>query len=253
LRCIDNKEDIHVSRDFRSIQQKDAIRNILEEGKTRNMLQLANNYLNKKINMIPRCPQPKFVDCPVDWYRTSRTTNGEGFLTHLLLSLGQFTTELELFSQGSLTKSFIFARLFTDSENTTDKEESTRFLLNQFVKKQLFHLHAGMRTFDHQLVCADKLLTDFFVHDRITDIAISAALYSRIKQETTRDVKDYCNKPQAKLLKGLLYRLGILFDNLPTHKNVMEATFENPINFNPELLLKPNDQSKASAKEHKGF
>jgi DNA replication protein DnaC len=125
--------------------------------------------------------------------------------------------------------------------------------LNQFVEKQLFHLHAGTRTFDHQLVCVDKLLTYFFVHDRITDIAIPAALYSRIKQETTRDVKDYCNKTKAKLLKGLLYPLGILFENLPTYKNVMEATFENPIDFNPELLPKPNDQFEASAKEHKEF
>jgi hypothetical protein len=92
------------------------------------------------------------------------------------------------------------------------------------------------------------------VQDRITGIDIPAALYSRIKQETTRDVKDYCNKTQAKLLKGLLYRLGILFDNLPTYENVMEATtFENPINFNPELLPKPNDQSEASAEEHKEF
>jgi hypothetical protein len=79
------------------------------------------------------------------------------------------------------------------------------------------------------------------VHDRITDIAMPAALNSRIKQETTRDVNDYCNKNQTTLLKGLLYGLGILFDNLPTYENVMEATFENPIDLNLELLPKPND------------
>ena len=72
--------------------------------------------------------QPRQSRIPIYWFRTAKPSQPENFLYHLLLSLGEYNTELELLCQGSMVKSFIHAGLFTSSDDPLERDESVKTL-----------------------------------------------------------------------------------------------------------------------------
>mmetsp|Transcript_22289 Transcript_22289/g.62749 ORF Transcript_22289/g.62749 Transcript_22289/m.62749 type:complete len:202 (-) Transcript_22289:17-622(-) len=118
------------------------------------------------------------LELPVDWYRTVRSSETENFLYHVLLSMGYFTTELELIAQGSLQQSFIHARIFTDSTSEEEKKKSAHKLITSYFEQQLSHHPMGTCSFDNEIVTAIHAIENFLLRDSIVSRSMPSALFS---------------------------------------------------------------------------
>ena len=198
-----------------------------------------------------------YTQLPIYWYRTTKASDEtESFLYHLLLSMGRFTTELELLSQGSLRKAFQSAGLFTRSINNLEMKESVRQLATNYVVKQLSHHPMGTRYLNNELVTTVRTLNNFFLNDAIASVSMPSAIFTKIRIECSEEIETYCFRTQQNLAESFLRHLSTIFDVrlLPTMAELFpsEGTYEG--DFSPLDLPRNDHQSQLSFEEHtKGY
>ena len=86
---------------------------------------------------------------PLPIYNMVKPTNAHKFLIHLLLSMGKFKTELDLFRSHNLKKCFIDSGLLREptSQNLINKDH-INYLIKKYLLKQLFYLPCGTLSMD---------------------------------------------------------------------------------------------------------
>jgi predicted GIY-YIG superfamily endonuclease len=197
-----------------------------------------------------------YTQLPIYWYRTTRASDTENFLYHLLLSMGRFTTELELLSQGSLKKAFQSAGLLTYSIDSAKKEKSIQQLATNYVVEQLSHHPMGTRYLDTELVTAVRTLNDFLLNDAIFSASVPSALFTKIRTECLEDIETYCYRTQLNLVESFSRNLSTVFDVrlLPTITELFPSEGEYAGDFSPFNLPRNEHQSQLSFEEHtKGY
>jgi predicted GIY-YIG superfamily endonuclease len=197
-----------------------------------------------------------YTQLSIYWYRTTKASATESFLYHLLLSMGRFTTELELLSQGSLKKAFQSAGLFTCSVNRVEMEKSVQQLATNYVVKQLSHHPMGTRYLNTELVTAVRTLNNFFLNDAIVSASVPSALFTKIRTECLEDIETYYHKTQRTLAESFLKHLSTVFDVklLPTMAELFPSQGTYTGGFSPFDLPKNEHQSQLSFEEHtKGY
>ena len=80
---------------------------------------------------------------PVPVFPFIKLTMPTQFLHHILLSMGQFDTELDLILHPSLKDAFRYAKLIGSSNNIHDLEQYSNDLKHKFIKKQLCYYLNG--------------------------------------------------------------------------------------------------------------
>jgi hypothetical protein len=188
----------------------------------------------------------------VRWFRTVKATESDNCLHHLLLSLGNFSTELELLSQGSLLQSFVHARLFTVSEDPATKETSAMALVKKHVNSQLVHMPAGARTYDQQLVAATRVIRSLSLDNMTVADDLPTALFTKIKDQCDEEVKTFCEERKDSLVKSMHRQLLSIFPALSSLEDVQaEGDFPSFVIFNLADLPRSPEQNRESYEEHR--
>ena len=261
LRYIDDITDGNIVTDFGSIANRNHMRNLFQKlhqwikQSSNNVLGRQNSVSSEgghlaKIFLYEEDSHRVASVIPIYWYRTVKASNTEAFFVHLLLSLGSFTSELELFSQGSMKNAFIHARLFTASSDLKKQEQSVNELIQKYVTKQLVHLPAGTRTFDTELTTAFRLMRNFLLKDVIVSDSLPAALYTRVRRQCEEEVEAYCKKRIDMLCLSLHASLEKVLGagKLPSMKDIKKATFLAPVDFDFQSCC-PNEEHKAASEK----
>ena len=192
---------------------------------------------------------------PIPWYRTIKSTQGHIFLYHLLLSLGEFTSEFELLAQGSLLRSFQFARLFTTSSDPKDREESANDIIRHYIKTQLSHYPCGTVLFDTQVNTAFELIRSFLLDNNPHLHSTPPVLYTQLKESATIEHENYYNSCQRSIIENVLYFANNMYQPeayiLPAADSFLNCSMDNPmLDFSLLSLPKLRNQSLESFKEH---
>jgi hypothetical protein len=193
----------------------------------------------------------KPTQIPIYWFKTVKATDSERFLYHLLISMGRFNCEFELVSQGSLRQAFIHARLFTESNDLNDQQQSMYDLVRKYITTQLVYLPAGTRTFDRQVVASFNAIQGLLLRDEIISDSLPSALYTRLRQDCSETAEAYCENSRTVLIESLygsLKKAGI--EQLPTRDALKTATFNDPIPFDILAIPKSPNQPDDSYEEH---
>jgi hypothetical protein len=95
----------------------------------RSMKRLSNLFLTTTTESLP-----------FPWFRPVKPSMTDRFLVHLLLSMGSFTTEFELFHYADFKQCFIAAQLFTTSSDLDDQKKSCYKLVQTYFKEQLLSM-----------------------------------------------------------------------------------------------------------------
>jgi hypothetical protein len=93
----------------------------------RSMKKLSNLFLTTTTESLP-----------FPWFLPVKASTTDRFLVHLLLSMGSFTTEFELFHYGDFRQCFIEARLFTTSNDLDEHRQSCYKLVQTYFKEQYY-------------------------------------------------------------------------------------------------------------------
>jgi len=140
---------------------------------------------------------------PVVWYRGARPTQANRFLVHVLLSMGYFVDEYDLFTCPSLRDSFIKARLL----DPTDPAGSAKQLMKDYLLQQLARLPAGTATFDRYVVAAYQSFMSLFVHNTLFSDELPTVLYCRLRELTEDAIVDHQKRRKLALVHYLCSEL----------------------------------------------
>ena len=97
---------------------------------------------------------------PVPVFSNIKPTTPHRFLIHVLLSMGDFQNELELWEEGTIQRAFLKARLISNN----DQEASVRALVKKYVMEQLLFMPGGTQMFDRLCIAAHSVLMSTLIN-----------------------------------------------------------------------------------------
>ena len=180
----------------------------------------------KEMFLDPEDPR----DTPVVYFTIVKPKLANRFLVHILLSMGKFTSELELTLSGSIKNAFIAAKLLDPAH----PQQSVKSITKQYLLKQIPAHCSPVKVADETLVRAYEVLCHALLEDRDALNGVPSmgdpyppVLYTRLKQKCSEEVQLFCTE-QRTLLTGFLIReltaMGI--DGLPSVETVLACRIQ---------------------------
>ena len=166
------------------------------------------------------------------------------FLVHLLLSMGHFETEFDLFNTNTLKDSFVNSGLLT----STSVEQNVLSLTKKYILKQAQFLPGSTRMFDRNIIQCYEVLHDFLHNHSIAQLQPPRVLLSAVKESNSEKIQSFLSKNRINVAKGLVASRKVF--NCPEEKLLVNATTEKPITFFPVIQQRPG-QPDASFSQQK--
>ena len=153
------------------------------------------------------------------------------FLIHYLLSFGEFTTEIDLFSPLSLKSAFVYSRLIASPEGPTDEEVLS--LTKRFVMEQLRFYPGSSTLLDRHVGTAYHCLKEATQNNILTFCKdLPLVLESSIFQKADEQVLEECNRVKSNLVAALLEKCPTTF---PSFNEFMSASLSSLLNWHPQI------------------
>jgi len=164
---------------------------------------------------------------PIPVFSNIKPTTPHRFLIHLLLSMGDFNNEFELWEQGSIKNAVAMGRLISN----LNQEESVKELVTKYVMEQLLFMPGGTQMFDRLCVAAHSVLTSALILDELPINELPSVLYTSLRQETVEKVeKGLLNKREilAKVLVSAVCPVTAI-RNVPDGEQLALCTKQTPL------------------------
>jgi GIY-YIG catalytic domain. len=172
------------------------------------------------------------------------------FLISLILSLGRFHNEIELWNAGSLNEVFYNASLIPvhPSIRFPTCEEIER-VLKMYVDQYLLYIPASWHTLNKYLIMAQTILNDAFYFNAVSDLGIPANTYSSLYQVVTEECQAYIQELKTTLIKTLTATIP----NAPTIEQLMTATKEKPLQWEPTFIQLEGQSDESHYEQQRAF
>lgn len=184
---------------------------------------------------------------PLAIYSNIKPCNGSKFFIHILLSMGSFNTEYELWNVSDVRQSFIVAGLLSDSANQ-DKElakAELKDVAHRYVSEQLLYVPAGTRSFDFFLREAWKVLYSIYIDGHLPPYPIPTALHSALEKQMCEKISSEKNEMKVKMIDAI----HKMIPNLPSKEDFLLASASKPMSSSRIRYTALLEQSKESIKE----
>ena len=179
-----------------------------------------------------RFVQESSTELPIAWFRPVRPDMTDKFLIHLLLSLGSFKTEYELFENANILTCFQESKLFTCSEDSEDQEKSLNSIMEKYVRLHLLYQPGSTAAFDRQLVAAYKTLRGTLIDNDFEHSEMPSVLYSRLRDQCDENIKQFLLKSKNDIARTLhrdMVQSSI--PNVPDLVSITNASCEAPMDW----------------------
>jgi len=184
-------------------------------------------------------PLPIIVFKPVKPNQTNR------FLIHLLLSLGTYSNELQLFSCSNIVESFQRAQLLTiENLQNSPTIQDVFHITRRYILEQLLYIPGGTKTFDRYLIMAYHCIKTALLESSIMSFDMPSYFYSSLVTSTNDQILQY----QRQLKENLINTLT-MEPSAPCKEMLLNASKMHPLSWQPNIRQISN-QSDASYAEH---
>ena len=140
----------------------------------------------------------------------------------VLLSLGKFDTELDLYNVPTLKHSFINANLLSDCSQV---QQLSKELMQKYVRQILVTTQGGTKFFDRLFVAANEAFSQLQSGDLIVNKQPSC-LMTTLTQETEMAIMQISADKRLMTTQALSANT---VPDLPNQSVLVAATIENPI------------------------
>ena len=128
---------------------------------------------------------------PVPVYSYLKPTLGVQFIHHILISLGRFTTEIDLTMQSSIRESLRYAKLIGSSNDEEDLQHYSNQLLYMWIEEQLQYFPIGRKILSEWIVIAGDLFDSVIVRDELSITQMPAVQLSSLLGNSTNELKSF--------------------------------------------------------------
>ena len=172
---------------------------------------------------------------PIPVYSYIKPTMGTQFILHLLLSMGHFSTEIDLTLHATLRESFRYAKLIEPQNNHASLLEYSNQLLRKFIETQLIYFPNSKRIIDSWIIAAGELLEEVIVNDSIPISDMPPVQQTTLYSDCEEKSLNYIKEIKKKLIKSAFSELkqdSIQNCSIPSEEEIFDAPKENPLNWN---------------------
>jgi DNA polymerase III delta prime subunit len=175
------------------------------------------------------CPKKEL---PIVVFSNVKPRNACKFAIHVLLSMGHFSTERDLWVSSSVRKAFVIAKLVPD-RNGPSTDDDVDALLKYWIEDQLRTYPIGSTMMDQYIVTADDILRSILVHGILPLNEIPPVMYTSLVQDIsdkiTAFLKESKNDVVDATLKALMEAYSEHDDVLPLKQKLLQATKQTPL------------------------
>jgi len=184
-------------------------------------------------------------DLPIIVLPPLKPTQSSRFLIHLLLSLGTYSNEVELFNVSSIVESFRNAQLLSnDTPGNLPTIDDVYNITKRYIAEQLFFIPSGTKTFDRYAVAGFQSIRTALLESSILSFDMPSFLYTSLVNAADQRCIDFQQELRYNLIETLKSE-----PNAPDATLLHNATKISPLSWHPSLLQLP-DQSDTSYQEH---
>ena len=176
----------------------------------------------------------------VVYFTKTYPSNPTKFLIHLLLSMGNFDTEIDLFESENLFQSFQKAGLW---QPDLSPEQNVVEITRKYILEEAQFLPGSTRTFDKNVVQCYNVMVDYFQKGDILNTEPPRVLLPAIQQTINEKTNQFLLLCRSNTAKGLVSSKKI--ENCPSELALAQASTSSPASFQP-TLTKLNSQSQSS-------
>ena len=152
------------------------------------------------------------------------------FLVHLLLSMGQFDTEYELFNCSSLKEAFPKGGF-----NLNDTPENVAIkITRKYILEQALHLPGSTRMFDRNIVNCYNVLLDFLRNRAPQFFEPPRVLLSTVTASIDERASHFLQITRQNIAKGICCSDKVV--DCPTQLELQHASTDNCLDYHPKLL-----------------
>ena len=178
---------------------------------------------------------------PLPLFNVVKPTETNRFLIHVLLSMGHFNNEAELFQGNSMRNFFFNAGLIPSADNVTEEEIDN--LTRRFIMEQLLFVPGGTYSFDKYSVMAYNAIQNALLTDTTTCCDVPSFLYTSLVDQANETALKYQDDIRESLASCLCN-----LPNTPSKSELLAVTRCEPMTWIPNLTRLVG-QSEDSYKE----
>lgn len=208
-------------------------------------------YLNQfpdLTNSMMKHMRSQFIDTtytsaylPFPIYNAVKPTQSNRFIIHVLLSMGHFANELELFSGPTIKHFFWNAGLIPRGEIPT--EHHVTFLVRRYILEQLLFIPGGTIMFDRLCLAAYHSMRAALLQNDMGSVDSPSYLYTSLQVEATIATMVYDSNMRRNLCRVLHAS-----HSTPSEDELFHASKSNPLSWVP-LCCRLNGQTEQSYDE----
>ena len=174
----------------------------------------------------------KYSMLPIPVFSNVKPLNAPRFIIHILLSMGRFQTECDLWGEPSLQLAFVKARLIPieaiESENSRALDEAIDELLFRWITEQLRYYPIGSKKIDEYIVAAEQIFVAAIRDNCIPVCELPPYLYTSLVMEVNKEITKHLTESKLHLVTATLSGLEKVFEgmtvNLPTRQSLIAAS-----------------------------
>jgi predicted GIY-YIG superfamily endonuclease len=229
---------------FRSIHQELSSDHVLDEG--------FQEYVFK--NLLDADLGFEHLPCPV--YSYVKPTMGFSFLNHILLSMGQFETEIDLKMHHSIRDSFRYAKLIGHENDEESLQRYSDELLEKWIVSQMQYFPNALRTLASWVVVAGNLFDQVIVKDELPISEMPPVQLSTLFGNNEDAIKDHIKERKEVLINAIVEEIGqttIERCQVPCIEQLKLATKSSPVQWNASECLRRNGNQSLESFEEQTF
>ena len=190
---------------------------------------------------------------PIPVFSNITPDRGVPFLQHMLISLGEYETELDFKHARNLRECFVRAKLMPDGdmENEEFLAECAQELLRKAVTECLKVLPISTTRLWGLIVMCRRLFEKVIIENEIPMEDYPPCLLTDLLNQHDKKMKDeWTNRRNLQLTAMLKDLPPELLENLPSREAFFNATKDKRVNWDPrEVFVRFHDQSEESHRE----
>lgn len=172
---------------------------------------------------------------PVYVFSQIRPTGGINFILHILLSMGRFTTEIEMTVHQSLRECLRQAKLIGPLTDTDSLQQYSNTLLRRYISEQLKYFSNSRRLIMHWIDVAAAVFDSVILHDEIPVTEMPPVQLTSILAIRELAEEKFLQDMKLKLGTAVLKEIGhhSTSEIIPNVQDIMAASKNNPMEWNP--------------------
>ena len=189
---------------------------------------------------------------PVPVFSYIKPTTGMQFIHHILLSMGCFSTEIDLILHSSIRESMRYAKLIGPSNEVDDLQRYSNELLYKWIEEQLQYFPNLLRVLCEWIVLAGELFDSIIVRDEFAISDMPAVQLSSLFGNSDEEKTQYINSQKSKFIDAIRKELNSTTIDIPTNESLLSATMSSPLDWDAlDAFTQNNIQSDESYEEQK--